>query len=206
MKLKRFIGLLWRGRPILLRGDVWIGYVVTPGIGYIIKDAPAVGDIAAGATWLFTCDPARLDGEDTLQLLSLNAEQTALFDDEARGYIADQSRAFFFDRPGTDLDISRDLARRIADTFHEASETLDDLREQLDIPGLFRISRPGSEVIGYGGRSEAEILADRLNRGREFDLYSVDRIRLGEIEEFGLDRLGAPVCLLEDEIRDCHEG
>ncbi len=178
---------------------------VPPGIGYIIEDAPSVGDIAAGATWLFTCDPARLDGEDTLQLLSLNVEQTALFYDEARGYIADHSCAFFFDRSGTDLDVCRDLARRVADTFQEASETLDDLRELLDIQGLFRISWPGSDVIGYGRRSEAESLADRLNRGREFDLYSVDRIDLGEIEERGLDGLGAPVCLLEDELRDCHE-
>ena len=175
---------------------------IPAGMGYIIQNAPAVGDIAAGAIWLFTCDPARPDGEDTLQLLSLNAAQTALFDDEARGYIADHSCALSFDRSGTDLDICRDLERRVLATFQEAAETLDDLREQLDISGLFRISRTGSEVIGYGRRFQAEAVADRMNEHRKFDLYAVDRIGLGEIEEYGLDGLGAPICALEEELWD----
>ncbi len=177
-----------------------------PGVGYIIKDAPAVADIAAGATWFFTCDPARRNGEDTLQLISLNAVQTALFNDEARGYIGDHSCEFFFDRSATDLDVCRDLKRRIAITFMEASEVFEDLREQLDISGLFRISRPGSDLIVYGRRFEAQIFADRLSEGREFDLYAVDRIGLDEIEEHGIDGLGTPICRLSDELRGFHEG
>lgn len=181
------------------------GYGAAPAaIGYIIRHAPAVGDISTGGIWLFTCDPSDPDGEDTLQLLDLSEAQAMTFPSDAdyELYLRDRSICFTFDWSGATT--PRCLFERAGFMFKTVQGTFEDMTSRAH--AWHFIGRSGGEAtIGWGTRSEAEAYADLCDdvereRGNDVDLYAATRLTAEDIERIG-DNLSGDGCFnLEDEL------